>query len=76
MMVRVTQTLPLHPTLTGSGSIREIVSNAQSVPDVERIIAASSVPGGESKPIFISDYSGAQADSPFSGSAFDPFPQP
>jgi hypothetical protein len=41
-------------------------SITMSVPDLRRIIAASSVTGGKSEPIIVGDYSSANPDSPFS----------
>ena len=40
-------------------------TNAQIASDLQRIIAASSVSGGKSMPIIISDYASANPDSPF-----------
>ncbi len=38
---------------------------AQIASDLQRIIAASSVPGGKSMPIIVADYAAANPDSPF-----------
>jgi hypothetical protein len=44
----------------------EIVNGSYSLTDLQRIIAAASVPGGKSMPLIIADYSTANPDSPFS----------
>jgi hypothetical protein len=46
-------------------------TNFGNLPDLQRIIAASSVTGGKSMPLIIADYSSAQLDSPWSA---DPAP--